>query len=188
MNGEIGVFSDEGQGATFWFTVTLPRGRLEPVPVAMQPGAANTKTGRLLLVEDVEMNQELARAVLEARGHTVDVVSDGAAAVLAVQDYAYDLVLMDVQMPGMDGMSATQIIRRTAKPGPRLPIIAMTANVLPEQVRKFREAGMDDHVGKPFRPAELYATIDRWLPDPKMSSNAAGMTSAQLLALRSGAI
>ncbi|WP_375409018.1 PAS domain S-box protein [uncultured Methylobacterium sp.] len=167
MDGEIGVFSDEGQGATFWFTVTLPRGRLdlELATVVTQPGEAPHKTGHLLLVEDLEINQVLARAVLEARGHRVDVVSDGAAAVLAVQDNAYDLVLMDVQMPGMDGMSATQIIRRTAKPGPRLPIVAMTANVLPEQIRRFREAGMDDHVGKPFQRAELYATIDQWLPD-----------------------
>ncbi|MBX9933801.1 MAG: PAS domain S-box protein [Methylobacterium sp.] len=165
MDGEIGVFSEEKRGSTFWFTLTLPRGRLELSPVTADTDGGAHKRGRLLLVEDTEINQVLARAVIEARGHTVDVVGDGAAAVAAVQGSAYDLVLMDVQMPGMDGMSATRIIRSTAGPGPRLPVIAMTANVLPDQIRAFREAGMDDHVGKPFKRAELYAIIDRWLPE-----------------------
>ncbi len=168
MGGTVGVSSDDGAGATFWFSVTLPRAT--DAPAAARPDARQVprRTGRILLVEDVEINQELARLVLEAVGHAVEVVADGAAAVMAVEDGAFDLVLMDVQMPGMDGMTATRLIRRLAVPAARIPVIAMTANVLPDEVRAFREAGMDDHVGKPFDRGALYATIDRWLaPRPQ---------------------
>ena len=119
-------------------------------------------TGRLLLVEDIEVNQLLARTILEADGHSVDVVASGEAAIEAVSARAYDIVLMDVQMPGMGGIAATRAIR-TLPGKAALPIVAMTANVLPEQVREFREAGMDDHVGKPINRAELRATLARWL-------------------------
>lgn len=164
MGGEIGVVSEDGRGTTFWFAVTLPRafGPQLVSPITGVPVAG--RQGHLLLVEDAEINQELALLVLQAAGHTVDVVSTGAAAVMAVENGSYDLVLMDVQMPGMDGLTATQVIRRLKSPVARVPIIAMTANVLPDQVRAFREAGMDDHVGKPFNRAELYATISKWLP------------------------
>ena len=127
------------------------------------------KVGRLLLVEDVEINQELARAVLEAVGHTVDIVSDGASGVAAVQAGGYDLVLMDVQMPGMDGMTATRLIRELDHPARSLPIVAMTANVLPDEIIQFRRSGMNDHVGKPFNRADLYGVIDRWLPGAPMA-------------------
>ncbi|MCJ2040113.1 PAS domain S-box protein [Methylobacterium sp. J-059] len=164
MRGTIGVASDDGEGSTFWFTVTLPRGVDVDAPTAVPAVVASHATGHILLVEDVEINQELARLVLEAAGHTVDVVADGAAAVMAVEDGAFDLVLMDVQMPGMDGITATRMIRRLKGPAANVPVIAMTANVLPAEVRQFREAGMDDHVGKPFDRAVLYAAIARWLP------------------------
>jgi len=72
------------------------------------------------------------------------------------------MVLMDVQMPGMDGITATQHIRALQHPAHRLPIVAMTANVLPQQVKQFRAAGMDDHIGKPFKRDELYAAVERW--------------------------
>lgn len=161
MGGAVRVESAEGQGSTFSFTVTLPRARA--------PEAAEQETGdrqarrprRLLLAEDVPLNQELACAILEGAGHEVDVVSDGAAAVRAAETGFYDLVLMDVQMPVMDGVGATRLIRALDGPAARVPIIALTANVLPQQVAEFREAGMVGHVGKPFNRADLLDTIDR---------------------------
>ena len=169
MGGAVGVVSDDGTGATFWFTVTLPRAAEAPAAARPDARQAPRRMGRILLVEDVAINQELARLVLEAAGHDVEVVADGAAAVMAVEDGAFDLVLMDVQMPGMDGMTATRLIRRLKVPAARIPVIAMTANVLPDEIRSFRDAGMDDHVGKPFERAALYATIDRWLSPPPQS-------------------
>ena len=163
MGGEIGVRSEEHQGSTFWFDLTLPSAKLQAVLAPVLQAPKPSRKGHLLLVEDVAINQELARAVLEIAGHTIEIVDDGAAAVQAVQAKAFDLVLMDVQMPGMDGVTATRLIRRLPGPLGRVPIIAMTANVLPDELRRFREAGMNDHIGKPFNRVELYATLDRWL-------------------------
>jgi signal transduction histidine kinase/CheY-like chemotaxis protein/HPt (histidine-containing phosphotransfer) domain-containing protein len=166
MGGTIGVDSAEGRGSTFWFTARLPEvaapEATAPVPTAPLPP---TRRARLLLVEDVEANQEIARAVLEAVGHRVDVATDGYEAIRAVRNRDYDIILMDVQMPGMDGITATRRIRDLPGPASAIPIIAMTANVLPEQVAEFRLAGMNDHIGKPFDRGELYRLIDRWLPD-----------------------
>ncbi len=163
MGGTIGVSSRDGWGSTFWFTVTLP---LPPAQrVAAPVGAVLTprRHGRILLVEDSDVNQRLAFALLQMRGHSVDIVADGAEAVAAVAERTYDVVLMDVRMSGMDGMTATRLIRDAGGTSSNVPIIAMTADVYPEQIEAFRLAGMDDHVGKPLRRAQLYATVDRWL-------------------------
>ncbi|MCJ2084803.1 PAS domain S-box protein [Methylobacterium sp. E-005] len=175
MGGAIGVESDDGQGSTFWFEVSLHRAQ-SPRPMVAEAGANPVRQGRrLLLAEDVPLNQDLVRALLEAAGHTVDVVADGAEAVRAVRAERYDLVLMDVQMPVMDGMSATRRIRGLDNSASALPIIALTANVLPQQVAEFRDAGMTDHVGKPFRRDELLAVIDRWAGSPVKRLAAADM-------------
>ncbi len=164
MGGKIGVSSVDGGGSTFWFTVRMPRVSAPVEAVMTDIAAAPGRTGRLLLVDDSPINQELARAVLTGAGHVVETVGDGQAAIDAVRERAFDLVLMDVQMPGMDGMTATRHIRALPGPVSRLPVIALTANVLPEQVSAFHDAGMDDHVGKPFDRERLYATVERWLP------------------------
>ncbi|TXN46567.1 PAS domain S-box protein [Methylobacterium sp. WL7] len=163
MGGEIGVASDTGRGSSFWFQVRLPLAEAPDGYVASPAAVIARRKGRLLLVDDSPINLELAKAVLTGEGHEVEVVGDGAAAVAAVAAGGFDLVLMDVQMPGMDGMSATRAIRHSKLPTATIPIIAMTANVLPEQVRAFRDAGMDDHVGKPFERRALFETIERWL-------------------------
>jgi CheY-like chemotaxis protein len=164
MGGEIGLESLEGQGSTFWFRVRLPiaQERRRTKRGAAAKAVPKSAGAHILLAEDNEINQEIARTVLEAAGYRVDVVPDGAAAVSAVQGAAYDLVLMDVQMPVMDGITATHRIRALEGEGRAIPIIAMTANVLPQQVAAFRAAGMDDHVGKPFKREELYDAIERW--------------------------
>ena len=161
MGGNISVLSDAGKGATFAFELTLPSAAAVMVP-AKSAEAATKKGAFILLAEDVPMNQELAVALLTQRGHRVNVVADGAAAVDAVMRAAYDLVLMDVQMPVMDGVEATKRIRSLGDRHIALPIIAMTANVLHDDVARFRDAGMNDHIGKPFKHDELFATVERW--------------------------
>ena len=163
MGGEIGVESREGEGTRFWINVPLP---LADHPrerdAASSLGDTPRRRARILLAEDILVNQELAKAVLERAGHVVDIVSNGAQAVDAVRETTYDLVLMDVQMPVMDGICATQAIRAADHPSRTVPIIAMTANVLPQQIAGLKSAGMDDHVGKPFRRQDLFAIIERW--------------------------
>ena len=142
MGGEIGVQSREGEGATFWFTVTLAMTAPESLLPAVAPKPAIAPEPRgvsILLVEDVEVNQDLAKAVLQRMGHMVDVAGDGAEAIEKVRYGDYDLVLMDVQMPVMDGVTATKMIRASGHRNATIPIVAMTANVLPHQIAALRD-------------------------------------------------
>jgi len=164
MGGWIGVESRENEGSTFWFEIDLPvADPAAQLPVDAGGGASLERPLRLLLVEDVDVNRELVRVMLEPFDIDVDTAVNGVEAIEAVMRSAYDLVLMDMQMPVMDGLTAAERIRELEDPErPRLPIIAMTANVLPEQVRRCLDAGMDGHIGKPLDPAELLETIAAW--------------------------
>jgi len=177
MGGEIGVESEEGRGSTFWIELSLPRGKYNLSSRSEIRNLPKATPSRILLAEDIEVNQELARFLLEADGHEVDIAWNGSEALEAVQRRTYDLVLMDVQMPGMDGISATRAIRALPAPLNRIPIIAMTANVLPQQVREFKQAGMDDHIGKPMKREDLLRKLAEWLPPRNDERRASGNNS-----------
>ena len=163
MGGEIGLVSQMGVGSEFWFILNVPIALPElPADHKSTILTENQEPLRLLLAEDLEVNQELIKAVLESAGHRVDIASNGAKAIEMVKATRYDIVLMDVQMPVVDGITATQSIRASSHSSRDIPIIAMTANVLPDQVLTLKKAGMNDHVGKPFKRAELEAVIARW--------------------------
>ncbi len=163
MGGRIGFQSSPGVGSTFWFEIPLPIAA-EIRAVAEQPvSSGQARAGRILLAEDVPMNQIVTSSILCKAGHTVEVAEDGLAAVEALRAGDFDLVLMDMQMPRMDGLQATAEIRRM--PGPRgaIPIIALTANALTDQLQRCLDAGMNDHVTKPIDRDTLLGAVDRWL-------------------------
>ena len=164
MGGTIGVESEPGIGSTFWFELTLPVADGIPLqPATDHQPPARPNTAHILLVEDVEVNREIAAVTLRSLGYRVDIAIDGAEAIAAVKATVYDAVLMDIQMPGMDGIAATQAIRSLPSPRHAIPIIAMTANVMPTQIEAFRLAGMNGHIGKPFKRDELADAIARGL-------------------------
>ncbi|WP_202295737.1 CHASE domain-containing protein [Mesorhizobium sp. 131-2-1] len=162
MGGRIGVDSTAGEGSLFWFEVALAEATSDAEPSRFVEAMNETRApARILLVEDMEINRDIASAVLRSHGHEVDIAVDGTEAIAAIQNRTYDVVLMDVQMPVMDGLSATRHIRALNPPVRDIPIVALTANVLPFQLAELRAAGMTDHVGKPFKQAELLAAIVR---------------------------
>jgi CheY-like chemotaxis protein/anti-sigma regulatory factor (Ser/Thr protein kinase) len=166
MGGEIGVASDVDQGTTIWFTALTPRADQQDATsragvFGEDPDASKS---RILVIDDTDTNLEIIEAYLQDHGYNVDCVTSGPEAIRMLENAQYDLILMDIQMPVMDGVAATKRIRALPPPVRDIPIIAMTGNVMPHQVRSFLEAGMNDHVGKPIERAKLYSNVRRWLP------------------------
>jgi CheY-like chemotaxis protein len=130
---------------------------------AVVPTPAAGEAGHVLLVEDNAINRDVARAVLERLGYTVDMAEDGLAALAVIEEGGYQLVLMDVQMPRLDGLEATRRIRALGRRFAHIPIIAMTANAMRGDAARCLEAGMNDHIAKPITPDEVGAKLAYWL-------------------------
>jgi PAS domain S-box-containing protein len=166
LGGEIGVESPEGKGALFWFTASFPlpaggTGISSPLPAAVSDCSS---VGRILLVEDNAVNQKVAGTILEKMGCSYDIAPDGRAALRALAHSPYNLVLMDCQMPDMDGYQTTEAIRRgEGVLDPSIPIIALTANAMAGDEEKCLKAGMNAYLSKPLKPSALMKAIRHWL-------------------------
>ncbi|MGP8123880.1 MAG: ATP-binding protein [Xanthobacteraceae bacterium] len=173
MGGKIDVVSDTGKGTTLSFSAELPPAAAPEQEMVPTPTAEATdgRMGRILLVDDLESNREIVDAYLRDAGYRVEAAASAADAIRMLQQESFDLVLMDIQMPAMDGVTATRQIRALPAPLKDIPVIAMTGNVLPQQVRSFLAAGMNDHVGKPIERAQLYAKVWCWLPRGERASS-----------------
>ncbi|HUI57973.1 MAG TPA: PAS domain S-box protein [Bryobacteraceae bacterium] len=180
MGGQIGVESEPGSGSTFWFTAVFEKRQgkvLAGVQDARMPGVHHNQAGasgsktrkrvaRILVAEDNVTNQQVALAILEKLGCRADAVANGKEAVTSLQRIPYDLVLMDCQMPEMNGYEATAHIRdpRTGVCNPQVPIVAVTAHAMKGDRETCLAAGMNDYIVKPIPAVALEAVLERWLP------------------------
>lgn len=191
MEGEVGVISEEGVGSTFWFSVELeaipeqagapaiisqgdcdPHSQLEGSKLKQQ-----LQDAVVLLVEDNELNQEVATELLGQLGIQVEIATNGAEALECVARSSYDLVLMDMQMPVMDGLTATRKLR-ACESLCDLPVVAMTANAMPSDREACIQAGMNDYLAKPIEPEQLWYTLVRWIAPDERSISAVKEQSA----------
>ncbi|MEZ4525581.1 MAG: ATP-binding protein [Desulfobacterales bacterium] len=168
MRGEIGVESEYGTGSTFWFTAVFEKRekgtrdhRAEEWQGIVSEDISLPSNLRILLVEDNLFNQQVVLAVLRKFSLCADIANNGKAGVEILEKKPYDLVLMDIEMPEMDGLEAVKIIRNSLSENRNVPVIAMTAHALTGSRERYLEAGMNDYIAKPVKPDELFAAIGR---------------------------
>jgi CheY-like chemotaxis protein len=185
MGGSIGLVSEPGKGSTFTVDLKLPLEDGSELDMDQQGDTTRAEGDapqsallKVLLVEDNPVNQLLARTLLTRRGHDVTIAGDGAKALEFHAAHTYDVILMDMQMPVMDGITAaTHIREREAKSSTRTPIIAMTANARDDDRKACLAAGMDDYISKPFKSEILFEMLSRHCPKPTgVAEDAAGAT------------
>jgi len=169
MDGEIWLESKEGEGSSFRFKVHLEKSNKENIAKttqdtkkAMKLAIEKLQNKKVLLVEDNEMNQELALDLLSKNNIKVILANNGLEALDILEQEIFDIVLMDVQMPVMDGYEATKQIRAQER-FKDLPVIAMTANVMVDDVEQAKVVGMDNHIGKPIVPSEMFVTMAKYV-------------------------